>query len=848
MNLESAVLIPCATEKAAEWRYTTDRPADNWAGTDFDGGAWKKGRAGFGVTDYVTPPATVGTSWKTPDIWLRRIIDVPEPLTFKKAGLIVRHDEDVQVYVNGILIFTVDGFNFEWTPYDVTEKLRNTLRTGSNVIAVHVSQTSGGQYIDIGLVLDPELKLKTPAEPIDPAVLQRMYDARWSRERAWAWYREAGPIAGCNYLPRTAVNMTEMWQKETFDPKTIDEELAWAEKAGYNSLRVFIQYLVWKEDPEGLKKRVDAFLSIADRHGMRIMLMPFCDCAFAGREPYPGRQDEPVPGVHNSGWVPSPGLKRVVDRAAWPDLERYVKDLVGRFGNDRRVLIWDLYNEPGNSRMGEKSLPLVAAAFSWAREAGAGQPLTVGAWTNFEGRMSRAIFEMSDVVSFHGYDPPEGVIRRISICRRYSRPILCTEWLCRGRNNTFEAILPIFAREGIGGYHWGLVAGRTQTYMPWGSKKGDPMPEKWQHDVFRSDGTPYSAGEFKLLRRCKDEFSMRIPGFPWSKEKADKWYKDQPWPCGFNYIPANAISYTEMWMPYCFDADLIDRELALAEEIGFNCLRVALPFVVWEHDPAAFRKRFESFLSICRKRGIRVMPTLFDDCAFGSEEKLKNPTYSRQPDVLKGWYANGWTPSPGHDMVRDSKTWPRLEKYVKDIIETFKDDRRVWVWDLYNEPTNGGLGDTSVPLVEKIFLWAREVQPSQPLTVAQWNGNNTLNRVIFAESDIITFHNYGSAAGLIRHVEMLKKHDRPVINTEWLNRGLGSLVRTCLPVFAKDKVGCMHWGLVNGKTQTHLNWGHRPGQPDPPLWQHDLYRGDHSPYDKAELDLFRKTIREKAVR
>ena len=205
----------------------------------------------------------------------------------------------------------------------------------------------------------------------------------------------------------------------------------------------------------------------------------------------------------------------------------------------------------------------------------------------------------------------------------------------------------------------------------------------------------------------------------WTDEKANEWYDAQAWPCGFNYIPANAISYTEMWMPYSFDQKLIDKELALAEEIGFNVLRVVLPFVVWEHNPAEFKDRLYFFLDVCDNRGLKVMFTFFDDCAFGNDEKLKNPWYGQQPDVLEGWYANGWTPSPGHDMVRDPETWPRLESYVKDVITAFQDDDRVWVWDLYNEPTNGGgLREASVPLVEKVFEWAKAVNPDQPLTVA----------------------------------------------------------------------------------------------------------------------------------
>ncbi len=343
----------------------------------------------------------------------------------------------------------------------------------------------------------------SPSPPTD------LLDGQWTRERAWAWYAQVGPLAGCNYLPRTAVNSTEMWQQETFDPETIDQELGWAEQAGYNSLRVFVQFVVWKADPEGLKKRMDKFLAIAHKHQMRVMWVPFCDCAFAGREPYTGRQDEPLPGVHNSGWVPSPGLQRVEDRAAWPELERYIRDLMDRFGHDQRVLLWDLYNEPGNSGLWEKSLPLASETFRWARQSQPDQPLTIGVWARFDDPMSQTLAQMSDIVSFHGYDAAAGVTEKIQSLDRFQRPILCTEWLCRGAGNTFEAILPILARERIGAYQWGLVAGRTQTYMPWGSKQGDPMPQLWQHDVFHPDGTPFAEQEFQLLKKYLHDFPSR---------------------------------------------------------------------------------------------------------------------------------------------------------------------------------------------------------------------------------------------------------------------------------------------------------------------------------------------------
>lgn len=328
-----------------------------------------------------------------------------------------------------------------------------------------------------------------------------MTEQLWPLERAQQWYQAVAPIRGCNYLPRTAVNDTEMWQAETFDLATIKQELGWAQKYGYNSVRVFLQYLVWEADPEGFKGRLATFLETAERHGFRVMPILFDDCAFANREPYLGQQDDPVPGIHNSGWVPSPGLARVTDRSVWPDLERYVKDILSSFADDPRVVVWDLYNEPGNSGMGEKSLPLVEAAFRWARDASPSQPLTAGPWRNFNDAMSQRLIELSDVVSFHSYEEPEGMKEKLGLLAAYGRPMLCTEWLKRQDGSTFEAILPLFEEHDVGWYHWGMVAGRTQTYMPWGSKPGDPVPVLWQHDVLRGDGTPYRRDELEALQR-----------------------------------------------------------------------------------------------------------------------------------------------------------------------------------------------------------------------------------------------------------------------------------------------------------------------------------------------------------
>jgi hypothetical protein len=320
-------------------------------------------------------------------------------------------------------------------------------------------------------------------------------------DRMWEWYRKQPWIVGCNFLPSTAVNDVEMWQAETFDPETIDRELGMAEGIGFNSVRVFLNYVVWKADPAGLKRRFGRFLKIADRHKISVMPIFFDDCAFAGKEPQVGRQDDPVPGVQNSGWVPSPGRSRVLDRGAWPDLEKYVKDMVGAFRKDRRILIWDLYNEPGNDNMGELSRPLMEAAFVWTREMKPVQPLTTGAWADFNAPFQRRMMELSDIVSFHGYDAPAGIEAKLAICAGLGRPVMCTEWLCRQHGNRFETLLPLFHERRIGCYNWGLVAGRTQTYYHGGAPKGGPEPAVWQHDLFRGDGTPYNPDEIALIKQ-----------------------------------------------------------------------------------------------------------------------------------------------------------------------------------------------------------------------------------------------------------------------------------------------------------------------------------------------------------
>ncbi len=325
---------------------------------------------------------------------------------------------------------------------------------------------------------------------------------RWTSDAAWHWYRRFAPVCGVNYVPSTAVNTTEMWQGETFDPATITRELGWAASLGLNCCRVFLQYLVWEADPAGVRARLDQFLAIAAGCGLRTILCLFDDCAFSGKQPFLGPQDAPRPGLHNSAWTPSPGHARVTDPAAWPRLRAYVTAIIRAHRDDPRVLLWDLYNEPGNAGMDARSLPLVRETFAWARAARPTQPITGGAW-DFGSPVQAAYNDWylaeSDVITFHNYGGAGAFTSLLPVLRAPGRPLICTEWMRRPACRVAD-LLPFFTREEIGWVFWGLVNGKTQTHYPWDSPAGAPEPPLWFHDIYRADGSPYLPEELELLR------------------------------------------------------------------------------------------------------------------------------------------------------------------------------------------------------------------------------------------------------------------------------------------------------------------------------------------------------------
>lgn len=341
---------------------------------------------------------------------------------------------------------------------------------------------------------------------------------RWSVERAWAWRREIGWLCGFNYLPSVAVNFVEFWRGADFAPEVIERELGWAREIGFNVVRVNLPFVVWQAEGTGLLDRVDRFLAIAASHGLGVILCPFDDCEFSGEPATPGPQPDPVPAVHNSRAVGSPGRAIVEDPSRRPELETYLRAIVMRFRADSRVILWDLYNEPGNrmifrsgryesypERLEEASLSLMRDCFAWARECGASQPLTVAAWsvpgegTSYATEIDRSALALSDVATFHAYVPRARMEATITALSALKRPLICTEWMARSLDSTIAEQIPLFRETGVGALQWGFVRGRSQTWLPWPdgvsgtAKIGEDGA--WFHDLVDQTGQPYSPAE-----------------------------------------------------------------------------------------------------------------------------------------------------------------------------------------------------------------------------------------------------------------------------------------------------------------------------------------------------------------
>ena len=342
---------------------------------------------------------------------------------------------------------------------------------------------------------------------------------------------------------------------------------------------------------------------------------------------------------------------------------------------------------------------------------------------------------------------------------------------------------------------------------------------------------------------CKKE--NKDKSSQWTREQAWKWKEDSGWHTGFSYVPSYAVNQYEIWQEDTFDPNVLDKELALAEQAGYSLVRIYLMEGVWYVDRDGFKSRIDTFLRIADSHGLKTVFTFFSNGGNHDLEFGPGP----QPAPKVGVHGSGvWVPSPGKKVIENPEEWPKLKEYVQDILRTYKDDDRIYYWCLCNEPENFKNGCDVSKFMPEVYKWAWEIRPSQPLTSPVWQrpgkgGTSTkLDIVAFVceNSDIITFHCYHTPDECQKEIEMLSRFGRPMVCQEYLARNFNNTFFNILPILKENNIDAINWGLVNNANHYHYPWGHKPEDPEPEVWFHDVFHSDYTPYDPAEIEFLKE--------
>jgi len=349
-------------------------------------------------------------------------------------------------------------------------------------------------------------------------------------------------------------------------------------------------------------------------------------------------------------------------------------------------------------------------------------------------------------------------------------------------------------------------------------------------------------------------------GEKWTKERIWKWYNDRTWIRGCNYMSADCANRIDQWQAYGFEERLetTESELKLMQSMGYNSIRVIIEYVVWDEEHDSFLERFDRYLDLCAKYGISVMVVLANDCMRPKSLEvngLGEQHYDWGYHGGRKLSQHGNLGGMGYHVLDDPETAPRYFEMVREMVELHKNDERIIVWNLYNEPGNAGRKDVTLPNLKKIFEIVRNIDPIQPLTVEAWSigagnieGLPEVQKYALENSDIISYHSYATYESNVRAIKALKRYERPIMVTEWLGRTLHNTVFELFPLFYLEKIGCYNWGFVAGKYQTYEPWNgtweyyekHPEADYDFTKWFHDLYRPSHRPYDPKEIELIKR--------
>lgn len=345
----------------------------------------------------------------------------------------------------------------------------------------------------------------------------------------------------------------------------------------------------------------------------------------------------------------------------------------------------------------------------------------------------------------------------------------------------------------------------------------------------------------------------------WTVEEANTWYRKYPWIRGTNFLPSNCSSRLDMWQSYHLKEHLecSDRELALAEQIGFNSVRLWLNFdVYYSEGKETFLDILEKYICLCAKHHQSVMLCLayeedlhelpFVPKPLG-EQPIYPATHFNRPKEKEG------KPSWRH-YLEIPETHDLFIEMVTEVVRKYRDDERIIVWNVWNEP-DITRKEATLPLLAQLFELVRSLDPIQPLTSDIWAGldeeckcKSVVQQYSLEHSDVISFHNYSPYEKFIEQVIRLKSvTDRPIFMTEWLHRINHNNVYELYPLMYLENIACYCWGFVAGLTATIEPWNSLWDQYDKDhnvpydftKWQHDLFRPNGRPYDPKEIEIIK---------
>ena len=350
---------------------------------------------------------------------------------------------------------------------------------------------------------------------------------RYSEIEIKKWYESLPWLRGSNFLPSNVINRLDMYQSYKSDEhlRVSDIELDLHEKIGFNTVRLWLDFDCYYLEKEKYLEILEEYISLCDKHHQLVMLVlaheedlpydTFKAKELGEQRKYYNHFNRDYPQYYEM----APRKKHYLEFDETRDLFLEMIDVVvNKYKNDKRIIAWNIYNEPGIT-IGNRAIPLLELLFDKVRKINPIQPLSADIWRDVDENgipyspEERKALELSDFISFHSYNKYPSFTKKIEALEKHNRPIIVTEWLQRINHNNVEDIYPYLAKKRIGAYCWGFVEGDTFTNEPWENlwKEIEINPNydydfsKWQHNLFRRNLHPYIPKEIELIKKINEK-------------------------------------------------------------------------------------------------------------------------------------------------------------------------------------------------------------------------------------------------------------------------------------------------------------------------------------------------------